>query len=85
MSEYTMSNDPDWIIADAASSVGKSPAERMQMFADLLRTFDAIWSHLTPEERQRRMRIADEIHRRPEPWWKNLRAEAIPDSPCRNS
>lgn len=37
------------IIADAQSSEGKSPEERMAMFADLLATADAIWSHLSPD------------------------------------
>jgi hypothetical protein len=62
---------------DALSSEGKSPRERMAMFADLLETIDRIWSHLTPEERQRRMWIADQLNRRPDPWWKNVRPEAL--------
>lgn len=66
-------------IADAASSEGKTPQERMAMFADLLATVDAVWKHLSPEDRRRRMWIADQIHRRPNPWWKNLRPEAQPD------
>ncbi len=78
-------SERDSIIADAASSAGKSPRERMEMFVDLLRTVDAIWQHLTPEERRRRMEIADQLHRRPEPWWKNLRPEALPTSQCSTS
>ena len=78
-------NERDWIIADAYSSEGKSPEERVQMFADLLATVDAIWAHLSPEERRRRMWIADQLHRRPEPWWKNLRPEAQPSLQCKNS
>ena len=66
-------------IADAGSSLGKSPEERMAMFADLLATVDAVWNHLSPEERRRRMRIADQFHQRPDPWWKNVRPEALPD------
>ena len=62
------------IIADARSSEGKSPAERMRMFADLLATVDAVWESLSPEERRRRLRIAEELDRRPELWWNNLRA-----------
>ena len=67
------------IIADAASSKGKSPEQRMAMFADLMATVDAVWMHLSPEERRRRMRIADQIHRRPDPWWRNVRPEAQPE------
>jgi hypothetical protein len=70
--------EKETIIADAQSSKGKTPEQRMEMFADLLATVDAVWMHLSPEERRRRMWIADQIHRRPEPWWKNLRLEAQP-------
>ena len=65
-------------IADAASSEGKSPEERMAMFADLLTTIDVIWANLTPEERERRIRISEELDRRPDPWWRRLRPEVIP-------
>ena len=65
-------------ISDAASSIGRTPEERMAMFADLLATVDAVWRHLSPEERRRRMRIADQLQRRPDPWWKNIRPNAIP-------
>ena len=75
----------DSIIADAASSEGKSPRERMEMFADLLLTVDAIWAHLSPAERRRRMEIADQLHHRPDPWWKNLRPESLPPNPCNTS
>jgi hypothetical protein len=68
------------IIADARSCEGKSPLERLAMFRDLLATVDVIWASLPPEERARRMRIYDEIHRSPHPWWSNLRPEAQPPS-----
>jgi len=71
-------------MADAASSEGKSPAERMTMFADLLALIDCIWAHLPDAERRRRLAIADRLHHRPEPWWSNLRAEAQPDFSCKN-
>lgn len=70
-------SEVDQIRRDAASSEGKSPQERMAAFADLLATVSAVWQHLPEEERRRRMRIADQLHRRPEPWWKNFRAEAL--------
>ena len=79
MSSWFARTEEETIIADAASSEGKSPLERMAMFRDLLETVDAIWTHLTPDERRRRMEIADQLHRRPEPWWKNIRPEALPD------
>ena len=72
------------IIADAQSSEGKSPAERMAMFADLLETIDVLWANLSPQERRRRMWIADQIDRRPEPWWKHVRPEHIAERSCDN-
>lgn len=65
------------IAKDAFSSEGKTPQERMAMFADLLETVSAVWDHLTPAERRRRMWIADELNRRPDPWWVNFRREAL--------
>ncbi|MBI4585249.1 MAG: hypothetical protein HY717_14645 [Planctomycetes bacterium] len=55
------------------------------MFVDLLRLLDALWANLPPEDRRFRIQIADELDRRPEPWWKNLRPEAQPDFSCKNS
>ncbi len=66
------------IVADAASSDGKSPRERIEILRGLLATVDALWAGLTLEERARRMRIYDELNASPNPWWKNLRPEAIP-------
>ena len=85
MAVKTGQTERDVTIADAQSSEGKSPQERMAMFAAILATVDAVWSCLTPEECRRRMSIADQIHRRPEPWWKNLRPEAQPNVSCSNS
>jgi hypothetical protein len=70
-------------MADAASSEGKSPAQRMAMFADLLAMIDSVWAHLPADER-RRLIIADQLHRRPERWWRNLRAEAQPSFSCKS-
>ncbi len=69
---------------DALSSEGKTPEERMAMFADLLQTA-AVWQTLSLEERRRRMRIADQLNRRFDPWWKNFRAEALSECRCRSS
>ncbi len=70
---------------DAVSSEGRSAEERMAVFADLLSTVAAIWQHLSDDERRRRMRIADQLNRRPEPWWKNFRSEALAEYQCNNS
>lgn len=68
---------------DAFSSEGKSFAERTAMFAGIMETVDAIQAHFSIEERVRRMRIADKIDPRPDPWWKNFREEAIAEYRCR--
>jgi hypothetical protein len=70
---------------DAVSSEGKTPEERMAMFADLLSAVSAVWQTLSPEERRRRTRIADQLDPRPDPWWKNFRAEALSEYRCNNS
>jgi len=70
---------------DAVSSEGKTPEERMAMFADLLSVVSAVWQTLSPEERRRRMRIADQLDPRPDPWWKNFRAEALNEYRCNSS
>jgi len=70
---------------DAASSEGKTPEQRMAMFVDLLRTVAAIWDNLPAKERRRRMWITDQLNRRPDPWWKNFRDEALAEYQCNNS
>jgi hypothetical protein len=67
---------------DAVSSEGKTPEERTAMFLDLMATVDVIQAHLTPEERERRRRIADKIDPRPNPWWQNFRKEALAEYEC---
>jgi hypothetical protein len=73
------------IIRDAVSSEGKSPEQRVAMFVDLMKTVDAILDHLPPEERARRLRIADQLEPRPDPWWRNFRREALEEYRCRTS
>jgi hypothetical protein len=73
------------VVEDARSSEGKSPQERMAMFIDLLETVDVIWRNLTPQERARRIAIAEQLDPMPDPWWKNLRLEAQPKPLCDTS
>lgn len=77
--------DRETIARDAFSSEGKSPQERMAMFADLMVTVDAIVDSLPLEERRRRLRIAEQLDPRPDPWWKNFRAEALAEYQCPTS
>ena len=67
---------------DAFSSEGKTPDQRTAMFLDLMETVEAIQSNLTAEERARRMRIADRLAPRPEPWWRNFRKQAFAELQC---
>ena len=55
------------------------------MFLDRMATIEAIQGHLTPEERERQRRIADKIDPRPDPWWRNVRKEALVEYQCRLS
>ena len=71
--------------ADAASSIGKSVAERTEMFQQLMDLVDALQSHLSDEERARRARIAERLDPLPDPWWKNFRKEALAEFECETS
>ncbi len=62
---------------DALTSEGKSPDERTAMFVSLMEAVEALQAHLTPEERKRRQRIAEQLDSRPDPWWRNCRKEAL--------
>ena len=84
MSPFRQS-DRESVRRDAFSSEGKSPQERVAIFVDLIETVDAIAQTLTPDERMRRARIADRLDPRPDPWWKNFRAEALAQYQCRIS
>jgi hypothetical protein len=70
---------------DAFSSEGKTPEERTAMFLDLMDTVEAIQANLSVEERARRMWIADQLERRPDPWWRNFRKEAVTEYQCETS
>jgi hypothetical protein len=67
----------------AYSSEGKTPEERTAMFIGLMEAVEAIQSRFSEEERQRRMRIADHLGPRPEPWWRNIRKDALAEYQCR--
>jgi hypothetical protein len=70
---------------DAFSSEGKTPEERTAMFLDLMETVEAIQSQFSVGERARRTRIADQLDPRPDPWWRNIRKEALAEYQCRPS
>ena len=70
---------------DAFSSEGKTFEERTTMFLGLMEAVDAFRAHLSPEERARRRRIADQLDPRPDPWWRNFRKEALAEYQCRTS
>ena len=70
---------------DAFASEGKAPEERTAMFLRLMEAVEEFRAHLTPEERARRRRIADQLDPRPDPWWRNFRKEALTEYLCRTS
>lgn len=70
---------------DALTSEGKSPEERTAMFLSIMEAVMAMQSHLSDEERHRRMRIREELQPRPVPWWRNVRKEALAEYQCQTS
>lgn len=84
MAEFAQS-ELQSIERDAASSAAKTPAERVDMFVDLITATDAILAGVSPSERVRRLRIADELDPRPKPWWRHIRREALDEYRCRTS
>jgi hypothetical protein len=67
----------DAIKREARSVERKSPEERIAMFISLMEAVEKAEAHLTPEERNRRRQIADQMDPRPDPWWRNCRKEAL--------
>jgi hypothetical protein len=68
--------DPiDEVIADAETSVGRTPEERNAMFCSIQRLVGSIWSGLSREEQRRRIEISERLDPRPDPWWRNIRRE----------
>jgi hypothetical protein len=47
------------------------------MFDDLMEATEAILASIPSEERLRRLLIADKLDPRPNPWWRNVRPEAL--------
>jgi len=71
------SDDP--VLREVASSVGKSPAERLEMFKGALELLEIAWRDLSDEERRARIEMDRKLDPSPVPWWKNLRPEARPN------
>ena len=63
----------DETIADAETSVGRTPEERWAMFVSIQRLVGATWAGLSEDEMRRRLEIGEQLDPRPEPWWKNIR------------
>lgn len=71
-------SEKDAVIADAAPSLGLTPQERWELFASIQRMVGATWADLDEEEMRRRLEIGEKLDSRPDPWWKNIRSEALP-------
>jgi hypothetical protein len=85
MLHFATQSELEAIKRDAYSSEGKTPEERTVMFLDIMEMVDAVQSHLSVEERARRLRVADLLDPRPDPWWRNFRKEALAEYQCRPS
>jgi len=85
MSQIYVPSERESIIRDATSSEGKSPEERIAMFLNLMASVETILALFPPEERARRLAIADKLQPRPSPWWRNFRREAVEEYRCRTS
>jgi len=71
--------DPrDEVIADAETSLGRTPEEREAMFRSIQRLVAETWSGLSREEALRRLEIAELLDPRPDPWWRNIKPEGLP-------
>jgi hypothetical protein len=68
----------DEVIEDARTSVGKTPEERWEMFCSIQRMVAAAWAGLSDDEVRRRLEIGERLDPRPDPWWVNVRPEALP-------
>jgi hypothetical protein len=77
MSIFFAKSELETIKRDAYGSEGTPPEDRTAMFERLMEAVEAFRAHLTPQERARRQRIADQLQPRPEPWWRNVRKEAL--------
>ena len=71
-------DEKDEIVADAETSVGRTPEERYAMFCSIQRMVAAAWAGLSEDEMRRRLEIGERLDPRPEPWWRNVRPEALP-------
>jgi hypothetical protein len=78
-------SDVEAIKRDAFSSEGKTFEQRTDMFVGLMEAVDIFRAHLSPDERARRRRIADQLDPGPDPWWSNFRKEALAEYQCRTS
>jgi hypothetical protein len=68
----------DETVSDAKTSLGRTVEERSRMFLGVQSLVAATWAGLSEEEMLRRLRISDELEPRPEPWWRDVRREALP-------
>ena len=66
------------VIAEAAPSLGRSPEERWAQFVSIQKMVAATWAGLSEEEKRRRLEIGEKLDPRPDPWWANIRPEALP-------
>ena len=71
-------NPPDPIIADAETSMDRSPEERYAMFCGIQRLLGEIWENFDREEMLRRLRIGEALDPAPDPWWRDIQSAGLP-------
>jgi hypothetical protein len=66
-------------LARAASEMRRlSAADRVALFASIMRMIETVWASLPPAERWRRIRIGEQLDGGPRPWWMGVRPDARP-------
>jgi len=68
----------DEVLEDARSCMNLSPEERWAIFCSIQRMVAATWEGVSREEMRRRLEVGEKLDPRPDPWWKNIRPEALP-------
>jgi len=70
----------DEVLEDARASRNLTPEERWAIFCSIQRMIAATWEGqgLSREEMRRRLEVGEKLDPRPDPWWKNIRPEALP-------
>jgi hypothetical protein len=70
-------SEKDEVASEAAPYLDATPQERWAAFISIQRMVGAAWAGLNEAEMRARLRIGEMLEPRPDPWWKNIRLEAL--------